>query len=524
MSVVSRLACCGVLALASVCSPIRSVAEIPNYSLGPRESRELVYGVEDVPIMKTSDRKDHRQVVLSDSGAGGGTGESGRNPPDNNKSLDKVTVSIDSGLGDLIFQYSIDSAKREDCPNTHIYFLTPKGASVANSQELMVRGKEGASFVDVVSPEETSSYVFAKNLNDLLEIGDSSPGYDAGLALAKRLKSEDEKNPYEKIIEKLPRGGRELTLMLRGSEYALAVAEGNRTENLVKFGDDYKIHKLELWQPKRTMRSLGQKASGRRIKFNFSGDLHSGPSYLVVMQLGFSEDNRGNERGSSARNIVFEIEEGSQLPNTLPEVKTFLEGRWKGRDLDEGFGFRGNNYYTFKNGALEVLADQYGGLHADGPFNLDSVDFGESTFRLNLSGDGRSPRCIVKILSKDNIHFDRDFVPRLVDDLTRVDLSVEQKPDYSLYRSRDSWGAKKTFGDSWNCLASLVQIYKGKEASPCPSGGKYSTKENGYSVECTIHGPVRLLQKKLKAQREELFKKSNIGDIPSPGFVPRKRD
>jgi len=249
---------------------------------------------------------------------------------------DEVQVRVDVGDDSVALEYKVLGSKREDTANTHIYVLHPEGSRVlcGGQEAIRLRGTQ-ESRLSLVPAKETGLYKAADRIDSFLQAGDTpevpTSKAAAGQVLLKSLKPEQDKNAYERLLERVPgTWGFAIVAAMRGSEYVLETVEKERRETLLKVTDgNYSLTKIALCDVPRTKDIFNAKSIGRHIDLGFEQTFGK-PVYLIVARVGFAEEVNGNTRYSYLKNVhhEFALTKKQGIEGDTDGILGFLQGTW----------------------------------------------------------------------------------------------------------------------------------------------------------------------------------------------------
>ena len=248
---------------------------------------------------------------------------------------DDIETYFDVSGDTLAFSYQNKSGKREDSVNTHIYVLHPSGSKIFCKNQEAIRKRNGqVSTLSLVPSEDTNLYKTSDKIATFLEdisktdVPDSLP--DAGKTLLTTLKNDQEKNAYERLVDRIPgKWGFAMAVALRGTGYVMERAEKNHRYNLLSIKDgNYALTKLSLYEPKEIKKIFSAKEVGRNITLTFKQTFGK-PVYLIIAQLNFTEDQKA--RQSSLKDLVIKctLNEQQRIEGDEDGILDFLQGQWK---------------------------------------------------------------------------------------------------------------------------------------------------------------------------------------------------
>ena len=248
-----------------------------------------------------------------------------------------------------------DSAKRrlplgarfmaENGPLTHLYLVLPKGASLKEMQQAIVRqdGK-GRALLEVVPTEKTRLYEIATRLNQALDAKDKTEGgeKDVAQALADIVSgwAPEDRNEYEVLTRKLAGkvGGPFGEMSYDGARLVLDKQEKKRQAEIrKKYGEDCFIMRLPFYQRAKELMPNGV-ITGRAFYFDVdtSGMGKKGKAFIVIPKLTFSSNLQKADLSTNLENLVYDFELVRKNPSssariTPTSVKAVSEGTYMGK-------------------------------------------------------------------------------------------------------------------------------------------------------------------------------------------------
>jgi hypothetical protein len=306
------------LMLASAFAPMKSRAEVFRYAMNPGESKK-----ENYELLESS-KYDGR-----DKDAGGEFSRTSRpfeevptmHVAEDGKKREtwhnSNNVSVQAAYTDEGFEFSYRdiSGKRKEA-NVHLYFLFKDDLSFKCTQDLIVKRDGGVSYVPAIPEVETRRYSAADRVNSFLErVTKKNPlskvptsvGGLVKLALIEAKDTED-KNAYEKLIEKIPGNlGITTVCFMRAGEYIFAAEDGGRREELARLGEGYSIYKVPLLSNDSNSPADKNGQIGRRFRFEIGGEKFGDPAFFIAKRIGFEDRGLRSQNSSSLDNLAFEL-------------------------------------------------------------------------------------------------------------------------------------------------------------------------------------------------------------------------
>ena len=213
---------------------------------------------------------------------------------------------------------------REDVPNTHIYFIFPKGMILAKEMQTIItinNRTERLGSLSACSPEDTGFSQLLKKYNAAIEgTYDLTPSEKTELERA-----------FDNTVNVIGgKTGRGIKIVKQGIKWGIREDERKRLKNLrEKYGEEYQIYKMPFYVPEGITLAYTHIGRQSTLAFNLLELTEPTKVFIEIPQFTFELDASGATRRASLEGLAYEIMVEPYNPPEPNYTVESLYGEWE---------------------------------------------------------------------------------------------------------------------------------------------------------------------------------------------------